>query len=491
MAQRKRLRNLLSGPSIWHIVDARNPNTARLASFVTSFDPDGLPEGVTHAARRALLDATGCAVGGASTPLVERLVESLRIQGTTGPVSTIGSAITVPPALAALVNGVAINALDYDDTYEDGTNPISHPGSSTVGAALAMAPTFPGLRLGALLAAVAVGYEVAIRVARAVQPTQERRDQVWGLGPHQVFGSASVAARLLNLDQERTVECLGLAGVHTSLPSVWTASGWLKDAVGWPTMTGVLAAHLAASSFAGPKRIFDGRRSYYASVASDRYRPEELIDGLGERWHLLDLSFKPYPACRWIHPVLDALSALSDGDGPVRPERIESIEVAGFWELEKLFQRYRPSDMVDAQFSLPYTCAQVVLGVPPGPEWFGSDRLADDAVAAMAARVSVRTDPAVEADRREDPSALRARVTLRLTDGHVLSEERRIAHGHPTDPMDDEELITKFVTLAGPHLGEADAAACATGILRAPSDALVSSVLSGVFGPRVATAIPA
>ena len=304
----------------------------------------------------------------------------------------IGGGFAAPPAFAALVDGISINALDYDDTYEDGTNPISHPGSSTVGALLAMLPTRPSLTLGELFAAAAVGYEATIRVARAVQPSQERRDFVWGLGPHQVFGSASVAARLLGLDLDRTVECLGLAGVHTSVPSVWTASGWLKDAVGWPTMTGVLAAYMAAGRFVGPRRILDGRRSYYATVASDRYRPDELIGELGRRWHLLDLSFKPYPACRWIHPVLDALGTMVVDDG-VDARAVDRIEVHGFWELEKLFLRYRPADLIDAQFSLPYACAQVLLRTPPGPAWFTEERLGDEDIARLGARVSVTTDP--------------------------------------------------------------------------------------------------
>ena len=331
-----------------------------------------------------------------------------------------------------------------------------------------------------LFAAAAVGYEATIRVARAVQPSQERRDLVWGLGPHQVFGSASVAARLLGLDLDRTVECLGLAGVHTSVPSVWTASGWLKDAVGWPTMTGVLAAYMAAGRFVGPRRILDGRRSYYATVASDRYRPDELIGELGRRWHLLDLSFKPYPACRWIHPVLDALGTMVVDDG-VDARAVDRIEVHGFWELEKLFLRYRPADLIDAQFSLPYACAQVLLRTPPGPAWFTEERLGDEDIARLGALVSVTTDPGVEEDRRTDPSALRARVTVHMHDGRVLSDERSLAHGHPRDPMSDDEVVAKFVVLAEPRLGARRAEDFARGVLDLPDETPAAELFDAVL----------
>ncbi|CAN5501908.1 MmgE/PrpD family protein [soil metagenome] len=462
-------------------MEARNPNTLALASFVTKTRAQDLPREVSHNARRAVLDATGCALGGISTPLFEAVVASIRAQGGDRGVPLVGGALWATPALAALADAVAINALDFDDTYEDGTNPISHPGSSTIGALLAMLPTRPDLTLGDAVAAAAVGYEATIRVARAVQPEQERRDHVWGLGPHQVFGSAAVSARLLRLDLEQTLQCLGLAGVHTSVPSVWTASGWLKDAVGWPTMTGVLAGHLAANGFAGPRRILDGRRSYYATVASDRYRPDELTDGLGERWHLLDLSFKPYPACRWIHPVLDALTAMSSRLGQLEADEIEGVEVAGFWELEKLFLRYRPADLIDAQFSLPYTCAQVLLRTPPGPEWFTADRLEDEAALRLASRVTVSTDPAVEAARREDPSALQARVTLKLRDGRVLDDECAIAHGHPSDPLSDAELVAKFRVLAEPSLGSEASTRFAEAVLGDPSDTPAAAVFAGIL----------
>ena len=268
-----------------------------------------------------------------------------------------------------LWNAIAINALDYDDTYEDGTNPIGHPGSSTVGALMALIGSRPDADLGEVITAAAVGYESAIRVALAVEPTQERRDVVWGLGPHQVFGAAAVAARLLRLDPDQTIACLGLAGVHTSVPSAWTAAGWLKDAVGWPTMTGVHSAFLAAAGFGAPTRILDGRRSYYATVASDRFQPDLLVDGLGSTWHVPGLSFKPYPACRWIHTTLDALSAIRARER-FAPGDVERVDVAGFWELERLFLRYEPRDLIDAQFSLPYTCAQVLHGTPVGAGWF-------------------------------------------------------------------------------------------------------------------------
>jgi 2-methylcitrate dehydratase PrpD len=462
---------------------ARNPQTAALAEFVTGTRAADLDAETIHAARRALIDAIGCGLGGLDTPLLHALGRSFADQGVGGAGGMLGGRLSLPAPTAGLWNSVAINALDYDDTYEDGTNPIGHPGSSTVGAMLALAGSLGNSSLGDVLATVAVGYETAIRVALASQPSQERRDLVWGLGPHQAFGAAAVASRTLGLSTEETITCLGLAGVHTSVPSVWTAAGWLKDAVGWPTMTGIESAHLARAGFHGPSRIFDGRRSYYATVASDRFRPELLLDDLGTRWRLTTLSFKPYPACRWIHSTLDALSEIA-GREHIRPEEVERVDVAGFWELERLFLRYEPEDLIDAQFSLPYTCAQILRGTAIGAQWFDPSQLHDPDVLALAARVHVTTDPEVEAERRVNPALLKSRVSIELKDGRRFNLLRAIAHGHPDDPLSDQELREKFERLAIGQLGVAHARSLATAILAGP----VSEKAAPILAPILRTA---
>jgi 2-methylcitrate dehydratase PrpD len=242
-------------------------------------------------------------------------------------------------------------------------------------------------------------------------------------------------------------------------------------------MTGIMSAYLAASAFGAPERIFDGRRSYYRTVASDTFRPELLVGDLGVRWHLTSLSFKPYPCCRWIHPVLDALTSMRDR-ADLRLADVDRIDIAGFWELERLFLRYRPRDLVDAQFSLPYACAHVLARTPPGPAWFEESAIDDQAILALADRVHVATDARVEAERLDDPNALRARIEVRLRDGRVLEDERAVAHGHPTDPMTEAEALAKFVILAEPLLGDGS-----EGLGRAILEADADRSLSGLIEP--------
>jgi 2-methylcitrate dehydratase PrpD len=126
------------------------------------------------------------------------------------------------------------------------------------------------------------------------------------------------------------------------------------------------------------------------------------------------------------------------------------------------------------------------MGTPPGPAWFTDAMLHDEGVAALAGRVTVVTDPEVEARRAVDPSHLGATVTLRLTDGRRFQESRAIGHGHPSEPMSDLELSTKFGVLAAPLLGSRAAAELATSIMTSALDAPASPLLDVISGNRSA-----
>jgi 2-methylcitrate dehydratase PrpD len=256
----------------------------------------------------------------------------------------------------------------------------------------------------------------------------------------------------LRLDASRIQEALGLAGTQTSVPSVWGAAGWIKDGVAWPAFTGVLAAFLADAGFKGPSRIFDGRRSYFVMAGSDRYESETLVADLGERWSLLELSFKPYPACRWIHAILDALVMIRDREG-LRPDDVQEVIVTGTWELERIFARYEPMDLVDAQFSLPYLCALILHRVAPGTDWFDAELLTNREVLALARRVKIKTDPSAEIARQSNPNEMNATLSIILTDSRHLTMKCLRARGGPSAPLSDAELDVKFLQLTRSILG--------------------------------------
>jgi 2-methylcitrate dehydratase PrpD len=270
--------------------------TASLARFTSGLSLGDVPPPVVRAVKRLVLDHLGCALGGSRTPLAQAATEVAVADG--------GSAATVidtprraAPGPAAFANAMAANALDYDDTGATG-----HPGATLIPAALALAEA-EGRSGAELLAAVVAGYEVWAHILAGVQPSWERRVQVYGSGVIQTFGAAAACARLLGLGPEETLWTFGLAGAFAPLPHEakfgWDEDqlSWVKDNVAWPAEGGVRAARLAARRFRATRTILDGDRGLWRMLGSDRCDLDRMARGLGTEWELLGISLKPYPCC--------------------------------------------------------------------------------------------------------------------------------------------------------------------------------------------------
>jgi 2-methylcitrate dehydratase PrpD len=155
--------------------------TAALARFASGLALDDVPPPVVRAVKRLLLDHLGCAVGGSRTPLAQAAAGVATADGGSA-ATVIGTRQRAGPGPAAFANAMAANALDYDDTGATG-----HPGATLIPAALALAEAES--RSGAeLLAAVVAGYEVGTRILAGVQPSWERRVEVYGSGTVQSDG---------------------------------------------------------------------------------------------------------------------------------------------------------------------------------------------------------------------------------------------------------------------------------------------------------------
>lgn len=421
--------------------------TMQLAAFAADLDLRACPPEVVHQAKRCVLETLGCALGGARTPLAAAAARAARRQGEGGGATVLGQGFSTAPDRAAFLNAVAANALDYDG----GIVRQGHYGPTVVAAALAAAELVeaPG---DALLAAVVAGYEVVARVTQALRASSERRSLVSGYGPHQGFGAAAAAGRLLGLDPERMVHAFGLCGAFAPVPSTkgcnWDSRplSWTKDMVAWPALSGLNAALLAESGFLGPRTIFEGDKGFFRMAGSDRYDPELLTAGLGRDYRILGLYFKPYPCCRWIHAALEGVQDILARRRWAAGE-VAAVRVGVAREVMDDLSDGAPGNLVDAEFSIPYAVAMVLLGREPGPRWHDPGLTADPGVAAAMARVTVVHDPGLEALFSEQ-SIVGARV--RVTGPGGAEDEARVetSYGDVQRPMTDADLDAKFGRLA-------------------------------------------
>lgn len=425
--------------------------TRLLAQYAADTTYDDLPHRVVLQAKEVIQDSLGCLVGGAALPAGRQIRDVMMPMAAAGRATVAGEERRLVPAFASYINAQLTNLLDFDDTLE--TNALGHPGATIIPAALALAEQ-RGSSGKAFLTAVVVGYDVYSRIAAAAKPTLERSKQVRGLATWQIFGAVAAAAHLLGLDPEAAARACGLAALHAPVPFVgkiyeerpmWA----LKNNFGWSAMGGVLGALFAAEGFDANHDILEGETGFWVMAGSDRHDSSLLTEGLGSSYSILNTSFKPYPSCRYTHSALDAVSSLIQSHD-LRADEVRRVRIRSSSKIRS-FADYRPQSFIDAQFSLPYLVAMLLLREPPGYRWVTAERWRDPVALALADRVHLDIDPKAEIDLAQ--GFLRVSVAVELENNRVEEAEVTHARGHPHKPLSAGELRRKFLGLAEPALG--------------------------------------
>jgi 2-methylcitrate dehydratase PrpD len=426
--------------------------TRKLVAFLHALPPGGLPAEVLDRARYFLLDYLSVAVRGSEEESARSVQRMIQRMGAPGCATVIGTPIRTLPGLAALANGTASHGIEQDDTHSGGS---IHLGTTMFSAALALVESMPELEQADFLAAVVAGYEVAARIAMAVQPKEH---YALGFHPTQtcgVFGAAITASRLLGLNAEQTQAAVGIAGSMAAGSMEFLAEGaWTKRIhPGLAAQNGIHAALLAAEGFSGPQRILEGRDGFLHGYSRNPL-PERLTEGLGESFEILRTAVKPHACCRYMQGPIDAILALVR-EHAIEAEAIGRIEVAILetgWGIvcEPAEKKYHPESIVDAQFSMPFGAAVAVLSRSAGLDRFTPDQIRSPRVRQMMGKVALVKDARLEtAFPREWP----ARVAITLAGGQTYEKFVRYPKGDPENPLSWEEMAGKFRALAGRVLG--------------------------------------
>jgi 2-methylcitrate dehydratase PrpD len=397
-----------------------------------------IPDGVATVARHCILDWFACAVAGSAEPL-SRILRDELVTGE-GEASIIGTGQRTGARTAALVNGAAGHALDYDDTH------LVMGGHSTVPvfpAALALAEELD--RSGAeLLAAFVAGVEVEARLGAGIGPSHYAKG--WHVTSSiGIFGSAAAASRLLELDAEQFGRAMGLAASQASGLKANFGTMTKPFHAGHAAERGLLAAQLARRGFTANPDALDANQGL-GQAAGDGHWHTEQMDALDD-WLLPQTLFKYHAACYLTHAAIEATAALAPPAATV--DRITVTVNPGTLDVCAI---PRPRTGLEAKFSLTATTAFTVLGIDTtDPASFVDEKAADERVRSLIERVTVTTDSSLRNTQ--------VRVEI-VDDGRT-----RVAEHDTGVPATDLEaqgarLRAKFSSLGEPLLG-ADAKALA------------------------------
>jgi 2-methylcitrate dehydratase PrpD len=413
----------------------------QFGAFVAALRTDAVEPTLLDKARDHLLDTIGVACAGLSEPAVLRTAEVVRGWGGAPRAGVIGSSLLLPAPKAAFLNALAARIHTFDDTHEAGP---AHPGSAVVSAALAAAEQ-SGASGRTLLQAVLAGYEVATRVSRAFGAAHYNSG-FHSTGTCTPFGAAAAAAHAFGLDAVATTAAIALAGEAAIGFRQYQQDGAMLDTAlngARGAESGVGAAEMAAAGLSGPPGILDGKWGVIKIMGGGD--PASLAKDLGTHWEFRDTVLKPYSSCRFTHGPVDILRASG-----LDPATIERLEIATFRTSCDVSDRPDPQSEFDAILSHQLAAALALLRRPILPATYRAlDRTARD----LAARISVRHDPSLDA---QYPARWPHRLTVSLKDGST----RTLVSDQPP-AADRAAARTKFLALASPVLGEERAGAVA------------------------------
>jgi 2-methylcitrate dehydratase PrpD len=403
-----------------------------------------LPDDVLTLAKQCILDWYGCAVAGSREPLSAILREELG--SIHGPCAILGVDHTTGVLQAALLNGAAGHALDFDDTH---TTMSGHPTAPLFPAALASAQLLESSGAD-LLAAFVVGFEIECRLGRAIGPAH------YAKGWHQtstigIFGATAAVSRLLRLGSVEFGHAIGLAASQSSGLKANFGTMTKPFHAGHAAERGTLSARLASRGFTSNPDALDGNQGLAQAAGSGELRWSGDM-ATPDDWLIRRNLFKYHAACYLTHAAMEATATALAGE----PGAVGHVTITVNPSILDVCGIPRPRTGLEAKFSLAATTAFTVLGLDTtDPATFSDESLDDDELQRHIGRVTVETDSKL--------ATMQAAVMVSTAAG-----PRTATHdsGVPATDLEAQgrKLLTKFHGLARPVVDAKAAAQIASRI---------------------------
>lgn len=421
-----------------------------LARHAVALTYTDLPEGVADMTSKTILDTTGVILPAATTsPEAKALADLVLDLGGKEEATLLGFGRKAPAWLAGYVNGAMANCQDFSDLHPD----AAHISSPVIPAAIALAERQGDVTGKDFITAVALGVDLQCRLTIAAGKPGGRMAP-WHPAPlFGVFGAALACSKLLHLDEDRTVDALGIAftqaaGTHEIVFGKDSTIRGFGHAV--PGEVGVRAALMAQAGISGVRRSFEGTHGLWNVYYQGEYDRELLLGDLGIRYAVLNDGFKPWPSCAFTHVFIDMVRALQR-EHAFDPADIESVTVTvgdfARGQTEPLEEWRRPANPMLAKLSVPFTVATALQRGDVAIADYFDEKLTDPEILAMADRIRSRYDE--QYDFVAGSGFPGGEIVIHLRDGRTLTREQPRAYGHPLVPMTWDGLIAKFKDCAG------------------------------------------
>jgi 2-methylcitrate dehydratase PrpD len=406
--------------------------TETVARFAADLASDRIPDEVVTAAKTAILDCLGVALAGSREECARICAEQIRLEQARGEASVWGQGFTSSASSAALANGTATHALDFDHGVY-----LGQPTSALIPAVLSLAETIHASGRD-LLEAYVAAFEATAKIAKSIP--EEGRGGWHSAGTLGTLGAALSCAKLLKLEADAIRTALGIATSMASGVSCNYGTMTKPLGSGLAARNGVLAAGLAQKGFTASTHALESATGFFGSYLSLPPDPAPIMEELGRSFELAHgLKIKPYPCGGLSHNAIDAVLDMRERDG-LRADQVESIDV----ELAKhayerlVFQV--PRTGLEGKFCMGYLLGRAVIHGKVSLDDFTDAAVREPRMLDFAKRVRITLNSALSDSSEVRPS----KVDVRLKDGRTLSRYVEHSKGGPQAPLSSQELRAKF-----------------------------------------------
>lgn len=437
--------------------------TEALAAWVADPARDPVTDRALTCAKHAVLDWFGVALAGSREPLMKALLDDALSHGEAGEAPVVGLHSRLSPSFAALVNGAASHALDYDDINK---RMRGHPTVAVLPALLA-APRSGKPSGRDLLDALTAGVEAACIVGE-MMGVEHYTHGFHATATVGTIGAAAGVARLLGLDGARTATAIGLAATQAAGLRAMFGTMAKPLHAGKAAMNGLLAARWAAAGLTANKNVLEDPLGF-GPVFSPGFRPRPVRPDPAAPFGIEQNIFKRHAACYYTHSTIEAVRYLMATAG-ITPGNTAGMTIGLMPALHDVCDIVAPKSGLEVKFSIRHLAAMTLAGRDTGDiHTFSDDLATDPALCALRKRITVAP--------RVFDSRTASHVRIDLTDGGI--RERQLDVGVPARDLDGQAdiLSTKFRTLAVPIVGEASAEELRRRILRLEEQASIAPLL--------------
>jgi len=418
--------------------------TREVASFIVETSSDDLTDELLAVGKKSILDGLGLALAG-SVAASGRIVQGyLRDQHLNGETTVIGTLQRVPERFAAFANGIGIHADDYDDTQlavqkDRVYGLLTHPTAPCLPAALAIAER-RNLSGAELTLAYHIGVEVECKIAEAISPRHYQH------GFHSTatcgsFASAAASAKLHRLDVESIARALAIAASQAAGLRENFGTMTKPFHAGRAAEAGVIATDLVRAGWTATGRILESPRGFFQAHGGG-YALEAIRGRLANPWTFVDpgVSIKPHPSGSLTHPGMTTMLKLII-EHDIRPQDVERVAVGTNHNMPNALIHHRPSDSLQAKFSMEFCIAILLLERRGGLPEFTDEVVNRDDVQAMIQKIDFGVHPEAEAAGYDKMTTI---IEIELKDGRTLSGRADFGKGSPANPMSYDEVADKF-----------------------------------------------